>query len=204
MKWPNPIFNRIMFFRKIKIKIKIFQSTQTSPSVPFTTSGKYVCYGCLLVTADPSLQFILQNNCHPSQSLFVPSLVTRQLSQSLSQSSYDNTDQIDMAFWQAHELETASLVQDKLLQTMLCSELLFSAIYSITSLTEHGLESQYLSLPACPPSSLMPWSARLHGEIEKWAALKFAGEAKQTLTGVLNWAINAPDIPDVDIFQTWA
>lgn len=92
-----------------------------------------------------------------------------------------------MAFWQAHELETASLVQDKLLQTMLCSGIaVFSLYHSITSSTEHGLESQYLALPACPPSSLMPWSARLHGEIEKWATLKFAGEAKQTVTGVLN------------------
>lgn len=152
MKWPNPIFNRIMFFRKKKKQQQnIFQSTQTSPSVPFTTSGKYVCYGCLLVTADPSLQFILQNNCHPSQSLFVPSLVTRQLSQSLSQSSYDNTDQIDMAFWQAHELETASLVQDKLLQTMLCSGIaVFShLLYHFTHRTWTG-ESVFVaaSLPS--------------------------------------------------------
>lgn len=74
--------------------------------LPFTTCSKYVCYGCLLVTADTSLHFILQRNCHPNQPLFVPSLVTHQLSQLLSQSSYDYTDQIDMAVWQAHELDS--------------------------------------------------------------------------------------------------
>lgn len=100
----------------------IFQSNHRlpSPSLPFITSSKCVCYRGWLIAVDPSLQSSLQWSCHPDQLLFVPSLVTHQQSQSLSQSPYDMAAQTDTAAWQARKLEMASLVQDELLQTKLC------------------------------------------------------------------------------------
>ena len=91
-----------------------------SPSLPFITSSKCARYGGWLIAVDPSLQSSLQWSCHRDQLSFVPSLMTHQQSQSLSQSSCDKAAQTDRAIWQARELETASLVQDELLQTKLC------------------------------------------------------------------------------------
>lgn len=100
----------------------IFQSNHrlSSPSLPFVTSSKHVCYGAWLIAVDPSLQSSLQRRCHPDHLSFILTLVTHQHSQSLSQSSYDKAARTNTAVWQARELEMASLVQDEWLQAKLC------------------------------------------------------------------------------------
>lgn len=156
-----------------------FQSNHRlpSPSLPFITSSKCVCYGGWLIAVDPSLQSSLQWSCHPDQLSFVPSLVTHQQSQSLSQSSYDKAAQTDTAIWQACELEMASLVQDELLQTKFCCGIAPSAQHSLISLTACAQESQCSALPICPSSSSSSWSARLNKGVWNWAALKWGEES---------------------------
>lgn len=87
----------------------IFQSNHRLPfpSLHFMTSGKYECHGGWLIAVAPSLQSSLRWSCHPDQLSSVPSLVTHQQNQSLSQSSCDKAAKTDTAIWQAHELETS-------------------------------------------------------------------------------------------------
>lgn len=104
------------------LKNVTFQSNHNlpSPSLPSFTNNKCLCYDSWLRAVDPSLQSSLQWSCHPDQLPFVPSSVTHQQGQSLSQSSYDQGVQAATAIWQVCGLETASLAHDELLQTQLC------------------------------------------------------------------------------------
>lgn len=175
-----------------------------SPSLPFITSSKCMCYGGWLIAVDPSLQSSLQWSCHPDQLSFVPSLVTHQQSQSLSQSSYDKAAQTDTAIWQARELEMASLVWDELLQTKFCCGIASSSPAQSYFTHSMCIGESVLStahLPIFLFLILVHTTEQGGMELGCFKMGRGEHEAEQTVKDDLNWASNTPDIP-VNIFQT--
>lgn len=116
----NPISHGNSIFKSLENLTFHSNHRLPSRSLPSFTNSKCLCYGSWLRAVNPSLQSSLQWSCHPDQLPFVSSSVTHQQSRLLSQSSYHKGVQAATAIWQACELETASLVQDELLQTKLC------------------------------------------------------------------------------------